>query len=131
MATLYDKGLSYSSIKSARAAINQMVSFPPYSSIGKHPLCIKFMKGVFNMNPPTRKFGFVWDVKILFDYFRKLASNESLDDQTLSHKLCILLLLLGGQRVNTIFWFRTDELVINNISATFAPSHVLKHSKCQ
>ena len=89
---------------------------------------IKFMKGVFNTRPPTRKFGFVWDVKILFDYFRELGDNENLKDDVLSHKILLLLVLLGGQRINTIFWFRTDELICNDLSATFAPSHVLKHS---
>ena len=40
-----------------------------------------------------------------------------------------MLLLLAGQRVNTIFWYHIDEMVINDISITFAPSHVLKHSR--
>ena len=128
LASLYEKGLSYSVIKSAKASLNLILAFPPYSSIGEHPLIIKFMKGVFNTRPPTRKFGFVWDVKILFDYFRELGDNENLKDDVLSHKILLLLVLLGGQRINTIFWFRTDELICNDLSATFAPSHVLKHS---
>ena len=87
------------------------------------------MKGVFNNRPPKRKFGYVWDVKILFDYFQRIGDNSTLSDEQLTYKLLILLLLLGGQRINTIFWFHIDELIINDISATFAPSHVLKHSR--
>ena len=126
---LYDKGLSYSVIKSAKAALNQIVFLPPYSSIGDHPLLIRFMKGVFNNRPPKRKFGYVWDVKILFDYFKALGDNSTLSDKDLTYKLLIFLVLLGGQRIDTVFWFRTDELVLTDISATFAPSHVLKHSR--
>ena len=57
LAHLFDKGLSYSVIKSAKSALNQLIFIPPYSSIGDHPLLIRFMKGVFNNRPPKRKFG--------------------------------------------------------------------------
>ena len=53
-------------IKSAKAAVNHIVSIPPYSSLGDHPSMIKFMKGVFNLRPPKQKHGFIWDAKILF-----------------------------------------------------------------
>ena len=129
LSSLYDKGNSYSHIKATKAAIGHMILLPPYSKIGDHPLIKKFMSGVFNLRPPRQKSAFVWDVKILFDHFDSLPDNTSLSDEVLSQKLVILLLILGGQRVNTIFWFRTDEMIINDISILFAPSHVLKHSR--
>ena len=65
---------------------------------------------------------------MLFDYFKTQPSNIDLSDKCLFQKLSILLLLLGAQSVNTIFCFHVDEMTINDISITFAPSHVLKHS---
>ena len=87
------------------------------------------MKGIFNLNPPTRKFGFVWDVKVLFDYFEKMGDNNTLNDKNLSQKLLALLILLGGQRLNTVHQYQVNEMIKTEISITFAPSNLLKHSK--
>lgn len=124
----FDNGNSYSHIKSLKSAIGHLVNFPPYTKLGDHPIMKKFMTGLFNLRPPKPKLGFVWDVKIVFDHFKILTENQFLPDNILTYKLVILLLLLGGQRVNTIFWFQVDEMIVTDISVTFAPSHVLKHS---
>ena len=60
----------------------------------------------------------------MFYYFRNLDDNQNLNDKELSYNL-------GGQRVNTIFWFTTDTMVINDlrVSPHFAPYQVLKHSR--
>ena len=129
LSELFDKGLSYSSIKAAKSALGQVVVIAPYKTLGDHPMIMKFMKGVYNLNPPKTKLGFVWDVKNLFDYFEKMPSYEAITDVDLSCKTLLLLLLLGGQRINTIFNFRVDEMIINNVSVTFAPSSTLKHSR--
>ena len=126
---LYNKGATYSTINSAKVAISYFRNIPPYTTLGDHPMIKKFMKGAFNLRPPVRKTSTVWDVKILFDYFLTLPDNKELNFEMLSYKLLLLLLLLGGQRVNTIFWFHVDEMVLTNVSATFSPSHVIKHSK--
>ena len=47
----------------------------------------------------------------------------------LSQKLLLLLLILGGQRMNTIHHFAVDNLNLTDMSATFSSAHVLKHSK--
>lgn len=126
---LYDRKMSYSTIKVAKSALGHVVELPPYRTIGDHPMIIKFMKGLFNLNPPRTKVGFVWDVKILFNYFESLPDNESLSEEDLSSKTLLLMLLLGGQRLNTMFNFRVNEMIINKVSVTFAPSVPLKHSR--
>ena len=125
---LFESNNSYSAIKTAKAAVSQTVCLPPFSSIGDHPLIIKFMKGVFNLRPPKTKSGFIWDVSKLFNFFKSKADNDNLNFYDLSCKtLCILLLLCGG-RVNTAYNFRVDEILINDIGITITPSNVLKHS---
>ena len=81
----------------------------------------KYFKPLFNVRPPKQKFGLVWDLKITFNYFKTLDDNQNLNDTELSYKLVILLLLSGGQRINTILWFTTIIMVINDLSITFAP----------
>jgi len=69
----------------------------------------------------------IWDVNIVFNYFINLGTD--LTEKQLSQKLCVLLLLLGGQRVNTIHSFRIDKMSLSDSSVTFSPGFVLKHSR--
>ena len=64
----------------------------------------------------------------MFEYFRNLGDNSQISDKHLSQKLLILL-LLGGQRLNYVFHFTIDRMIISSSSVTFSPEHVLKHSK--
>ena len=43
--------------------------------------------------------------------------------------MVLLLLILGGQRVNTIVHFHVDKMVMTSESVTFVPNCVLKHSR--
>ena len=129
LSNMFDENDSYSAIKTAKAAISHKICLPPYRNIGNHPLIVKFMKGVFNLRPPTTKTGFIWDVKLLFDYFDKLPSNDQMSFYDLTCKTLCLLLLLTGSRVNTVFNFCINEIVINDIGITVTPSAVLKHSR--
>ena len=65
----------------------------------------------------------------LFQYPRSLGDNRQVSDKHLSQKLLILLLLLGGQRLNSVFQFTIDRMIISSTSVTFSPEHVLKYSK--
>ena len=100
-----------------------------YQQIPQHPSVLKYFKASFNLRPPLPKLSFVWDVQIMFEYFRNLGDNSQISDKHLSQKLLILLLLLGGQRLSSIFHFTIDRMIISSTSVTFSPEHVLKHSK--
>ena len=126
---MYSKGLSYSVINSAKCAIASIVYLPPYSSINNHPTIKRYMKGIYNLNPPKPKLTFVWDVSIMFKYFKNMGDNTKLTDKLLSQKLIMLLLLLGGQRLNTLVTFHVDHMIMTDDSVTFVPDRVLKHSR--
>ena len=89
----------------------------------------QYGKGVFNIRPPGPKLQFVWDVKIVSIYLEEKVLNNKLPGKILSQKLLILLLLLGVQRMNTVFNFEKDDMFINIECAIFFPNKVLKHSK--
>lgn len=65
----------------------------------------------------------------MFTRFNSLDTNGKLSDKDLSQKLCMLLLIIGGQRVNTIYNFTVDRMIITDIAVSFAPEQVLKHSR--
>ena len=114
---LFSRGLSYSTINTAKSAISTVLTLPPYPSLGDHPQINFFFRGLFNLRPPKTKLTFVWDVKLVFDMFRNSSSNEELSDKRLTQKLVMLLLLLGGQRLNTIKWFTIDRMVVTDTSS--------------
>ena len=61
---LFEKGLSFSTLKAAMSALAQLVYLPPYATLSDYPQIIKFFKGAFNLRLPLPKFGFVWDVAL-------------------------------------------------------------------
>ena len=126
---MFDKGHAYSTIDSAKCAIATIVHIPPYNSLHKHPLINKYMAGVFNLRPPKPKLSFKWDVDILFKYFEQQGDNNSLSDKLLTQKLLILLLLVGAYRISTVKLCSVSNMVLNDLSVTFVPTEVLKHSR--
>ena len=75
------------------------------------------------------KQSFVWNVQIMFEFFRSRGDNSQISDKNVSQKLLILSLLLWGQRLNSVFHFTIDRMIIFSSIVTFSPEHVLKHSK--
>ena len=110
LSNLYDQGLSYSAINSAKSALSHIILIPPHTKLSDHLLISQYDKGVFNLRPPRPKLQFVWDVEIVFSYLEEKGSNNILPDKILSQKLLILLLLLGGQRMNTVFNFEVNNV---------------------
>ena len=83
-----------------------------YQHFTHHWSAEKFFKGVYNLRPLLPKRSFVWDVEIMFDHFMQLGDNVKLLDKHLSQKPFILLLLLEGQRLNSIFHFTIDRMIV-------------------
>ena len=125
----YDREKSLSVVNTAKLAISHHLSFPPYKHLSEHPLVDNFFKGLFNLQIPKPKLSLTWDVSRMFRHFDSLETNDKLSDKDLSQKLCMLLLLIGGQRVNTIYNFTVDRMIITDVAVSFAPSQVLKHSR--
>ena len=86
----------------------------------------QYGKDVFTLRPPRPKVRFVWDVKIVLSYLEGKGLSNKLYDKILSQKLLILLLLLGGQRMNTVFNSEVDNMFINRECAIFSPIKYLK-----
>ena len=71
--------------------------------MGKHPDVKKVMKGMFEDKPVFPVYSCVWDVSILFKFFRNIPHQNDLPLDILSKKLAMLIgILAGGQRCQTI-----------------------------
>ena len=129
LSAMFEKGHAYSTINSAKCAISTIIHIAPYESLNKHPLINKYMTGIFNLRPPKSRLSFLWDVDILFRYFKQQGDNCLLSDIILTQKLIILLLLLRAHRLSTIKLFSINNMALNDLPVTFIPTEVLKHSR--
>ena len=67
--------------------------------VGSHPLVSDLLSWVFNMNPPTHRYNFIWDVQQVLDYIRiNLGENAELTNKLLTLELTILLALTLASR---------------------------------
>ena len=116
-AELFTQGISHRVLVSAKSAVAHVLRMK-HQHIPQHSSVIKYFKGSFN-------FFFLEMCKLCLN----LSDDSQISNKQLSQKLLILLLLLGGQRLNSAFYFTIDRMIISSNSVTFSPEHVLKHSK--
>ena len=102
LASLYEKGLGYSAINTARSALSSVLDLPGGNTFGTHPLVTRFLKGVFELKPSLPRYTTIWDVGTVLRYLKTLHSTTALNLKTLTKKLTMLLCLLTGQRCQTL-----------------------------
>ena len=97
---IFESGVGYSSVGTARSVLSSALIMDNEISFGKHPLVQFFMKGIFNLRLVFPRQFAVWDPDIVLDYLINLEYDLPLKD--LSEKLVILLCLLSDQRYQTV-----------------------------
>ena len=66
LAFLFNRGLSYSTINTARSALSTLIAIG-HKPVGSHPFVIRLLKGVFNTRPALPKNVVTWDPEVLLD----------------------------------------------------------------
>ena len=64
---LRKRNLGYSVLNSARGMLSSLATIEGYDA-GKHLLVCRYMKGVYNSNPPLPKRSFTWDAGAVVRY---------------------------------------------------------------
>lgn len=112
---LHIKGFTYYQICMARSAVSSVVSVSSDTTIGKHPLVKRFMKGLFELEPQFPRYKYVWDVSLLLQYLRMLDEPKNLSQKLLGKKLAVLICILaGGQRCQTVHAINILHIKISN-----------------
>jgi len=109
---LYEKGLSYSALNTAKCALC-LLSSDRSNFIGHHPVISRFMKGVFNQRPQMSKYTSTWDVGILLKYLSKLSPLDEISFKELSYKLVGLLAVCTAHRVQTFSLLKIHNVTTN------------------
>mgnify|MGYP002804671116 CR=1 FL=1 len=68
--------------------------------LGSLPLLSRFMKGIFELSPPTSKVCLTWSVETLLQYLKSLESNAKPSLKYLTLKTTILLALTSSAWAN-------------------------------
>lgn len=79
--------------------------------IGENPILKRFLKGISNIRPTTPRYNFAWDTEPVLNFLATLVPLESLSFRILASKLATLLLLITGQRMQTIHLITLDNII--------------------
>ena len=113
LAELFEQGLGYSALNTARSALSQVLSPQAGVLFGELPLTKQFTKGVFQVKPSLPRYTITWDPGLLLRFLRSHSPNGNLDLKMLTFKTVTLLTLLSAQRLQTV-----HLLDIRNMSIT-------------
>lgn len=75
---LFAAGKSYSALNSAHSALSCFLVNNAGVTIGNDAAVKRFMKGVFELNPPRPRYKFIWDVGIVLDFLRFYSPNKDM-----------------------------------------------------
>ena len=129
LSELYDKGLSYSTINSARSFLSSILPRTNNVSIGADPVISRFMRGVFNTRPNLPRYTRSWDVKKVLSYIQQMGDNSSLSLADLTHKLVMLIALVTGQRIQTLSLLDINHMHVYSDRIEFYISELVKQSR--
>ena len=128
LAELYDSGIGYSAINTARSAVSSIITLSNNISFGAHPMVCHFLKGVFELKPSLPKYKNIWDVNTVLTYLSRLHPPQDLNLKDLTYKTTMLLALLSGQRCQTLYLLSVCSMVLKHDSCVFPIHKLLKTS---
>ena len=109
--------------------MNNLIYLPEISDISQHPLIKRFIEGIFLLRSPQPRYVEICDVSIVFRFIDEWGHNEHLSLKQLTIKTATILLLLSGERINTLSSFDIKNMIIDEHKCVFIPSKLLKHSR--
>ncbi|XP_053379460.1 uncharacterized protein LOC123550588 [Mercenaria mercenaria] len=126
---LFNQGLGYSAINTAKSAISSTCNLINNRDIGNEMIIKRFMRGLFTIRPALPKYDHIWDVNKVLQYISSLPNCTEMTLLQLSQKLTTLFMLLSGQRCQTIHLLKLSDLHICKEQVVCQVSELVKQSK--
>ncbi len=127
---LFESGLSYSAINTARSALSQVTIYGDGAcTIGAHPWVTKFMKGVFNLRKPVPRYTVTWDVGKLLRKVQQLMPLTSLSLKELTLKTAVLVAIVLAARAQTMVALNVKNMTVKHDKFCFTLDTHLKQSR--
>ena len=105
LAILFELGLGYSALNTARLALSTILPLFNDIKFGQHPLVCRFLKGVYEQRPALPRYKAIWNVGKVLNYLTTMEHVTELTLEDLTLKLTLLLCLLTAQRCQTVQLF--------------------------
>lgn len=122
-------GKSYSVVNTSKSMLLQTLKLLGNLWCENTVLISRFMKGLFNKNPPRPRYSHCWDVSVVIKYLRTLFPLETLDLKTLTLKLVALISLAIAPRAQTLTALSLDDMIVFDDKVVFSVKELLKTSK--
>ena len=117
---LYNNKLSYSVINTARSAVSSIVICKNRGeTIGSHCLVSRFMKGCYELRPPTPRYNEIWDVSPMLQLLKKLSPVKTISLKNLTLKLVSLIALTTACRGNSLKQLNLQHMKTGKSTVTF------------
>ncbi|VDI36333.1 Hypothetical predicted protein [Mytilus galloprovincialis] len=129
LTVLYESGVGYSSINTARSALSSYLTLGKTLPIGQWPLVKRFLRGVYNKRPMFPRYQQTWDVNVVLEFLITLSPVKLLSLRCLTLKLVMLLALVTGQRIQRLHCVDLDFMKISKDNVIIEINEVLKTSK--
>ena len=91
-----------------------------------HSTASTFLKGVYNIRPPTPKYFAIWNVNTLLSHIQHKDISTFYD---ITKKLATLFVILAGTSVNTLVHLKVTNMYITDTEVNFTFDELLKHSR--
>lgn len=122
-------GKSYSVVNTNKSMLMQTLKLLGNTWCENTVIISRFMKGLFNKNPPKPRYSHCWDVSVVINYLRTLFPLESLDLKTLTLKVVALISLSIAPRAQTLTALNLDDMTVLDDKLIFSVKELLKTSK--
>ena len=93
LAFLHKEGYQYNSVNAHHSAISSVHEKVDGHDVGKHPLVMRMLKGIYHDQPPLPCYTCTWNVQTVFNYLDSLGDNDTLSLKQLTWKVAMLLAL--------------------------------------
>ena len=122
------KGRRYSSMNTIRSVISAMAWIVDRLA-GQHPLVRRFLMSVFQKRRSLSQRLTTWDPAVVLTYIRSLGPNSTLSNIQLSRKFRVLMVLLSGQRGQTLHLLDIRNMAFSDSKVSFRIGDPLKTSR--
>ena len=126
---LFESGIGYSAINTARSALSVLGIMCDGVTIGAHPVVIRYLKGAFNLRPSVPRHSQVLDVSCVLKILRGLSSVKDLSLKNLSLKLVMLMSLITASRTQSLHLLTMEGLVKDRLGYTIQINGLVKQAR--
>lgn len=124
LTSIFQKGVSYQSLNCHRSSLSLIIG----SHIGTDDRIKRWFKGVHKLRPPVPRYNSVWDPSRVLSYMSHWYPLINLNLERLTKKTVMLLVLATGQRVQTIYSIRLNNVKVTTSGVEIIFTDILKTS---